>query len=62
MGIHQNSPRNGPAEKKNPHACRYAAALPPEEALFALGRPGGKKRLRQQAAVPQSDEDRDQTV
>ncbi|SHI02610.1 Uncharacterized conserved protein, LabA/DUF88 family [Pollutimonas bauzanensis] len=51
------------AGTKGPHAGRDAAALPPEGALFALGRPGGKKpptplkerRSRKTAERPAAD-------
>ncbi|TCT04067.1 hypothetical protein EDC26_11345 [Paralcaligenes ureilyticus] len=37
-------PWGGPAAKISPHASSLRASLPPEGALFALGRPGGKNK------------------
>ncbi|CAM5362021.1 hypothetical protein ECAE60S_01357 [Eoetvoesiella caeni] len=36
-------PWGGPAAKGCPHASPLRVSLPPEGALFALGRPGGKR-------------------
>ena len=41
-----------PGGKRSPHARRNAAALPPEGALFSLGRPGGKKSPLPETLAP----------
>ncbi|AXA76764.1 hypothetical protein CE206_10005 [Achromobacter xylosoxidans] len=45
-------PWGGPAAKKDPHAPPLRGSLPPPRGgVFALGRPGGKKRPPRSAAA-----------